>query len=80
MVARVTPQPYGLWKHPKINREGAKNAKVREGKTNKNPPRNGPSRGSSFANLRALGAFAVNLSAVRPGRWSDGERAPVHMR
>jgi len=51
MVTRLALQPYGLWKHPKINREGAKNAKVREGKTNKNPPRNGLSRGISFANF-----------------------------
>jgi len=80
MAARLTLQPYGLWKHPKINREGAKNAKVREGQTNKNPPRNGPSRGTYFANLRALRAFAVILWAVRPGSWSDGERGPVHMR
>jgi hypothetical protein len=56
-MARLIFQPYGLWKYRKINREGAKDAKVREGEASKNPRRHGPSRRIAFANLRALRVF-----------------------
>ncbi len=48
MLAWLTVQPYGPWKDPEINREGAKGAKVREGQTRKNRPRNGLRAGSRW--------------------------------
>jgi len=75
-MARLIFQPYGLWKHRKINREGAK---VREGQASKNPRPHWPSRRISFANLRALRVFAVDLWVVRPGSQLGGRAYAIEL-